>query len=463
MGVSSLPSCHVFKKHTRIDSMVMYRCVAILFLIVTLFVSFSSTSEMYLGSNPSFHKDRHSSLNIISSTPIFAKSNDFTRLSLVDTNNQTIPTNATIVDNGVSDTSVDFASDMIAMIFSILSALGSLLVFVMFYFEHVSIFGEGSNHSSRNPMRRSIREAIMDFKRETLNEQEHTLKNQSGFQKSRQVINLQKRKFIRRVILSLMVSDFIFSVSRALHVLWWWFCTYGVPDAMFTKTYLQQNGTSPSQSNLYQFTSTMEIMENITSVPVYYVAQYSFNYFPKLVQRMFAHINYASSLSTALWCVFVAIAIFTTTRRVKWIEDDKSVADSTDNLIDSYSSEAGNSARLSINNTSNLSSTTLGQLVTVDLNDNTTIKVNALHGETLPEKPQKKWKITRVQCYELSFHFVAWGLAFIFFWVLFLFRAISGAINSSPQDVTGFLTAVYIFWSLFFTGVSLTSTFSNVG
>ncbi|KAL9652579.1 hypothetical protein ABK040_000146 [Willaertia magna] len=132
-------------------------------------------------------------------------------------------------------------------------------------------------------------DSLIHLSHEDAEETQHLLVNNSDKSKLKKksttdVIHQNKRQFIRRTMIMLCFSDFMFSSCNILFTVWVWCSTY-IPDF------------NPSEGKFKEISW--------------------------IIQHTFAQGNYSFCLCSATWSVFIAIAIYTTIKRVNWIETNK--------------------------------------------------------------------------------------------------------------------------------------------
>lgn len=402
-----------------------------------------------------------------------------------------------VIDSGYDfNQTEDVVSDSISFGCSFLSALSAFIVFIMFYMEHSWIFSF-ENKTKKMIYSKTLKQAIMELgccqwfpKQQTLYLEISKMERKNIF------IQRAKRKFIRRMMLSLLVSDLICSVSRMLFIAWWWICSMGAPGAMFERRLAivpQGNQTTPNlthfpmqpcnvndrveydssvflKNSLPRIKASLDFGEkffpfvtidntnftqtNTTILRAYYVMRSA----PLTIHKFFVHLIYAFTLSTATWCVIVAFAIFATTRQFKWLEEDFPMMDHNVEHTASFNSNYSEDSRIQFDTSKNssihamalLSSSTAQESQPVTTSQPLSRKRNYLKSSMNAIR-----KMSRKTFYEICFHVVAWGIAMVTFGMLFFFRIATIHSNVSKNDEIWYITMLYISWAIYFTLVSL--------
>ncbi|KAF0976829.1 hypothetical protein FDP41_004124 [Naegleria fowleri] len=189
-------------------------------------------------------------------------------------------------------------SQVVFVLLNLLSIIGSVIVFIVFFIESTHIFNtnaltssshqqgeekqfsEDSNDLSGRIRNHSFSLTIRDHETGSLTTHYRTSMSASF---SNGLINRKKKQFIRRTMLMLCVSDLLFSTSNILFTVWSW-CTTYIPSL---------NVSDDNVSNISW-----------------------------IISHIFSHGNFAFALCSATWSVSIAIAIYTTTKKVKWMEEN---------------------------------------------------------------------------------------------------------------------------------------------
>ena len=111
-------------------------------------------------------------------------------------------------------------------------------------------------------------------------------------------------------VLSLLFSDMVFSSSLVLDEVWSWLCHFALSGTVHV-TYSCENlegVTTPSVNMTCGANATL-------------IYQNELNQTPLLISRVWYLMYFTSSLTSAWWCLILAISIYVTTH-VKWVGDD---------------------------------------------------------------------------------------------------------------------------------------------
>ncbi|EFC48397.1 hypothetical protein NAEGRDRAFT_78550 [Naegleria gruberi] len=367
--------------------------------------------------------------------------------------------NIEIIDDGYTSLypPVDLSSDIISFICAILSAAMSILVFVMILKKHSSIFGYWKRAES-----------------EKLDKKE----------RERQVIAKEKRHLMRRVLLSLLVSDIVCSFSRISYILFWWLCTLITPETMYLKSLIpiNANQTTSIFHDSFDLSNIYSNLQNSTTLK--YKANYNLKPVPLTIQKFLADLYYSFSISTAAWCVIIAYVVYSITSHSKWIEEDFNLI--REQLQTDSHTITRNTAQLFYGNNASADSDEeivpkfkpIGDLMESSGNS----EIDSFSFNTMPnhdgnienqsliyEIPIKSSKsadeilyfsakrriLSRRNVYELMFHLIAWGFSIFTFLFVFIFRTI----NIHAKDLVSdkfenwFLFSVYISWALYFSAM----------
>ena len=195
---------------------------------------------------------------------------------------------------------------VVFVLLNILSMIGSVIVFVVFFLESGSVFNSSNQqinsedlsqrHTGNNLALPSEENVDDDSVRLNANQSfTFTIRNGEGgstthYMRSRAnssaksgIINTKKKQFIRRTMLMLCISDLLFSLSNILFTIWKW-CALYIP-------------------------ALSEVDGEYATVSW-------------ILSHLFAHGNFSFALCSATWSVSIAIAIYTTTKQVKWMENN---------------------------------------------------------------------------------------------------------------------------------------------
>jgi len=192
--------------------------------------------------------------------------------------------NVTYIDNGFPPVDVgSFISSIFAAVFSLCSAFVSGSVFLLFYFGVVSIFPSDTEPVTFEGKKIGV---VLREMWAHLNVMQSSSKNiNTSF------INSERRSFVTRIIMTVSVANFLFSLTRLFQVLWLWMCNWGIPDFMF-------------DTDIYTSSINGTVVQEVQYFPS------NIGYFTSF---LFAAAFYSLSMAAATWSVIFALSIFMTT------------------------------------------------------------------------------------------------------------------------------------------------------
>lgn len=357
---------------------------------------------------------------------------------------------------------LDIVSDGISLTFSILSVIGSLAVFGMFFFEHAWVFGREKEQKAN--YRRSLkRNTIKDL---DILQQHHV----EYMKKKRQVISQKKREFVRRMMLSLMVSDVICSLSRIMFVVWWWICTQAAPNEMFNHFTgpVQNFGTNSSQI----ITNGSISLTSFISPPLSKVITIHFNTNGKeknngkgkdkkpvidkknggskngsIIEYLSDPFGETNKFNKKQMALIEPPSFYSVFR----IDGNDSM---NGTMFYSYF-EMKTAPQLflgflaNVNYASCLSTASWVAIVAFSVLA-TTRQVS--WDDEMQEESDDESKKVKILCIETVFHSFSWGIAFFSFFIIFLLRVVSHTTPTIDKTIINIITSIlYIMWALFFT------------